>query len=172
MIKFTSTTTGANKVKAQIAKLGEGNIYREAVIESIEFLRQRAEKFPAQPSRTRAKTFNTWISERGRYTIATFKGKTGKQYKNPKTAAGRLLKPSEKMLKRWQDAEIHIKQSKNSIEGMIKNEASYAVYVQGNKQPAFHKRTGWKTTTEIMSANADKVNRIFLNVLKKHKGVK
>ena len=129
-------------------------------------MKQEASRFPPQPSRTRAKTFNTWVREVGALPRAAF-GISKKTGKTTIRRAGRaVLRPSEKMLKKWKEADPQITISRNSISGRLTNAASYGAFVQGQEQVRWHKQTGWKTTREIQDANIHRIVTIFERTLR------
>lgn len=49
----------------------------------------------------------------------------------------------------------------NSLRSLVLNEVPYAVYVQGDRQVAFHRLTGWKTTDMVVERESDAVARIM-----------
>ncbi len=115
---------------------------------SLELIEGEVKPYPPQPSRTRAKTFNTYVRGRGQYPKSAFGGKTF----NPKKArglvkAGKVRLTSERLGTKWtSDVEI----SDEVVVGVIGNTASYADEVQGERQPAFHAATGWITLDQGM----------------------
>lgn len=42
------------------------------------------------------------------------------------------------------------------------NNASYSGYVHGRRQPAYHKRTGWKTVEEVLREEAPRASQIIV----------
>ena len=140
-------------------------VLEPAMREALKVVAQEAARVPPQPSRTRSKHFNTWIREKGAYTIATFKTKSGKERKRPNTRAGRLLRASEMLLQKWKTAQPDIIVTESGISGTITNKASYGQYVQGEKQARFHAVTGWKTTNQILDAQKTRILKVFQDAL-------
>lgn len=148
----------------------DAKVLEPAMHEALTVIAQEAAQFPPQPSRTRSKHFNTWLREKGAYTISTFKTKRGDVRKRPNTRAGRLIRESEKLQKLWKTAKPVLTVTESGISGQITNKASYGVYVQGEKQASFHATTGWKTTSEILDANKARILKVFKDALTRNLG--
>lgn len=52
--------------------------------------------------------------------------------------------------------------------GVVGNNVSYGPFVQGDKQSAFHRAGGWKTTREVAQDEAEKVRAYVLNAIRDH----
>lgn len=63
---------------------------------------------------------------------------------------------SEQMSKQWDYEGKDLKQS-------LVNRASYSGYVHGDRQPGYHKRTGWKTVETVMKEEGNTTQRIIAN---------
>lgn len=69
-----------------------------------------------------------------------------------RTPTGRSYRTSETLGRRWT-------MRATADEAVVGNNASYAPFVQGEKQAAFHKRRGWLSTVEVAtkSEHASKI---------------
>lgn len=155
---------GFTQLEAKLSRMAKPEQLTAAMRDALDVVKQEASRFPPQPSRTRSKHFNTWIREKGAYTIATFKGANGFR-KRPNTRAGRLIRPSEKLLRNWKTARPDIYAGAGYIIGKIVNRVSYGQFVQGEKQAGFHAQTGWKTTTQIIRAQQKRIVKVFEDAL-------
>ncbi len=162
---WSVTTKGFDTLEAQLSKLDDPALFRAAMTESLILLRNEASRFPPQPSRTRSRTFNTWVREVGRLPRSAFgiSSKTGKV--TIRNRRGGVLFPSEKLLAKWKEAQPQISASGTTVTGKISNAVSYAPYVQGDQQASFHAQTGWRTTQDILKANEAKITAIFEKAL-------
>lgn len=73
-----------------------------------------------------------------------------------KYKSGRLRLTSEDLLHRWEIRTL------SWDEVLLRNDASYAIYVHGDRQPLFHKRRGWRRAEHVVRAEQDKIGRIFV----------
>lgn len=129
-----------------------------AMIQSVDLLRNELATFPPQPSRTRAKTFNTWVREIGRLPRVAFFTQSGARRKGNRIASGFTPDPpSQKLLAHWRDANAEIVIAGTQMTGRMSNPVTYGPFVEGDKQARPHQETGWPT---IKSAELKYVNRI------------
>lgn len=180
------TVSGFDALRAKLNKLGDMKALEPAMRESLKVLQQEASRFPPQPSRTRAKTFNTWVREVGRLPMSAFFGAGGAARKRivtgkitgsetiklrqgasmTRSIRSGVLEASDMLLKRWKSAAPQIRIGANYIIGRISNDAKYAQFVQGERQPEFHAQTGWKKTSEIQRMHAKRIAAIFERMMK------
>ncbi len=162
------TTKGFDKLEVRLAKLGAASeALRPAMLESLKVLRDEASRFPPQPSRTRAPSgrYNTWMREVGALPLSAFVTLQGKPRK--RIATRTVLRPSEKLLQRWRDAAAQIRCDAHGITGTLTNTASYAPFVQGEKQARFHAQTPWLTVPQIYARHAARITHVFNAALKR-----
>jgi hypothetical protein len=128
-------------------------IFKKAIDLSLDLIRGVVRPYPPQPSRTRAKTFNTWERGAGHYPKSAFVGEQlSPKAKRIAKKQGKARLISEILGKKWTQ---EIEFTDEAVEGVIGNTASYADYVQGPKrgeepegyerhpQAEFHAVTGW-----------------------------
>lgn len=157
---------GFDRVQFNLKQVADPKALEEAMRESLKVVQQEASRFPPQPSRTRAKSFNTWVREVGQMPRSAF-GVSRKTGKTTIRRAGRaVLRKSEMLLKKWKEAQPQIRIGGGYIVGRITNAASYGKFVQGIRQARFHAATGWKTTEQIQKANEKRILGIFEKALK------
>ena len=65
-------------------------------------------------------------------------------------------KTSETLGRKWT-----IKALNGGLTQIVGNNVSYSVFVQGERQAAFHKRRGWKTTDEIAAQESAAVTKFL-----------
>ena len=69
---------------------------------------------------------------------------------------------SETLSKKWT-----IGERDGGLTQIIGNNVSYGPFVQGNKQTAFHRVTGWKTTDQVAEEEAKTVNKFVQEHIEK-----
>lgn len=112
--------------------------------------------YPPKPNRNRAKTFNNWERGIGRLPKSAYYTLSGKERKRVITKGAELT--SERLGTKWtKDVEIEA----NTVTGTLSNNASYANYVQGDRQPAFHAETGWVTYEQAYDNTEQQIVRNF-----------
>jgi len=81
--------------------------------------------------------------------------------KSVPTVAGYKLAAggTSEMLGRSWDARVF--EQENAILGVVGNNASYAEYVQGNRQAAVHAARGWKTVDKTLEESMNDINDAF-----------
>lgn len=128
-------------------------IFKKAIVASLELIKGVVKPYPVQPSRTRAKTFNTYARGTGHYPKSTFaEGQLNRKMAKVARKAGAVRMVSERLGTKWTQA---VEFTDEAVEGVIGNSASYADHVQGPKkgqepegytgetQAEFHAETGW-----------------------------
>lgn len=133
---------------------------KKAMDKSLKAVRRIVSHYPAQPSRTRAKTFNTYMRGIGRFPRGAFVG--GKRRKRGAYDYGKVYETSEQLGKRWK---TKTQSSGATVEGTISNAVSYADFVQGEQQVDFHAETGWVTLDDAVEQARPKIDGFFDNVL-------
>jgi len=119
--------------------------------------------YPRQPSRTRARTFNTYVRGVGRYPRSAFAG--GKV----KTKGVKIKRTSERLSARFR---TEVRQCEDGILGELKNTASYAGWVLGTKdqskdphQVSWHNETGWENSDDAIDKAIPRVNKFLDQML-------
>jgi len=176
----TSTTSSTfDKLESLLANADEKftPFASKAILRAEEAVQEIIQVYPSQPSRTRSKTFNTYVRGIGRYPKSAFvvdsKAPGGYRIKK-KIDRSRIRYTSEQLDKRWVKS---VRASGGRATGELINTASYSGYVngfeQGNvRQASFHKDTGWVSSdtaiadaTPIIQAianeEAEKFTRLF-----------
>ena len=73
-------------------------------------------------------------------------------------------KRTSTITKMWkQKVEMHA----NGVTGEVGNNAPGAIFVQGENQQPFHKASGWRTDSETLEKNRDKVKGFFEDAINK-----
>jgi hypothetical protein len=124
-------------------------IIQRAMNESLMLLVGLLRPYPPQPSRTRARRFNTYARGIGFFPRRSFEGGERKKRGAFQAGArgGRVRRVSEKLGEKWT---WEVRETPAGLVGVLGNTASYSEVVQGRKQPAFHRRTGWVTVDEAL----------------------
>ena len=112
--------------------------------------------YPPQPSRTRAKTFNAWLRGVGQLPKSAFV--PVKTTYKVKRQGRKVYRSSENMKRRWGQA---IRKERGGWIGYTQNYASYADYVQGQKQPPWHAQTGWVTMKQAKEKTEPRILQMF-----------
>ena len=166
MSNWSIQVKGLDKFVAKMNKAGNPRALEGAMRESLKVVQQEAAKFPPQPSRTRSRHFNTWVREVGQLPRSAF-GFTKAGKATIRRSGRAVLRKSEKMLQQWKTAQPQIRIGAGYIIGRVVNRASYAVFVQGDKQVKWHKQTGWKTVEQIGMSQRGRIVRVFEAAIKK-----
>jgi hypothetical protein len=138
-------------------------LVRQAMRQGLQLLQGDLQPYPAQPSRTRAKTFNTWQRGEGQLPRSAF-GLTKTGYRaspKGKRTNRRVYRKSEIMGKQWFSRTVR---AGGGWRGIYGNTASYAEYVQGKQQPAFHAQTGWVTVEQAEKKERPRIVQLFRDV--------
>lgn len=116
--------------------------------------------YPPQPPRDRAKTFNTYVRSIGRFPLSSFTGgqRKGKGAYKAGPRGGTVHRTSERLGSRWS---TKVTRAGGGWLGITQNSASYAEYVQGQKQPYYHLQTGWVTTFAAKVKNLSRITQMF-----------
>lgn len=125
-------------------------ILENAMEESLLYLEGIVTEYPPQPSRTRAKTFNTYVRGHGRYPRSAFTsaGMLSKRAaKRPGPRGGQIKYISERLGTKWTH---QVTRTEDAIEGVIGNTTSYAPYVEGEQQTDYHAETGWPRLDQVI----------------------
>lgn len=123
-------------------------ILKEKMGVSLKLIEDEVKDYPPEPSRTRAKTFNTYERGFGHYPKSAFVGGVpNAKAKRAARKAGKARQTSERLGTKW-TSEVEI--TNEAVVGVMGNTASYADEVQGERQPAFHALTGWITIDQGM----------------------
>lgn len=128
-------------------------IFKRAITASLELIKGVVKPYPPQPSRTRSKTFNTYVRGTGHYPKSAFaEGQLARKGAKTARKEGKVKLVSQRLGTKWTQA---VEFTDEAVEGMIGNTASYADHVQGPRkgqeppgyqgetQTDFHAETGW-----------------------------
>lgn len=138
-----------------------GPVVEKGVSDSIAVIYDTVAPYPPQPSRTRAKTFNTYVRGWGQMNRASFD--EGGSYIGPTVGprGGAPVFGSEDLGLRWG---METRKTPIGYLGVLGNPVTYASLVQGEKQTSYHKETGWITILDAAKASAKKIQMIFNGV--------
>jgi hypothetical protein len=138
-------------------------LVRQEMRHGLQLLQGDLQPYPSQPSRTRARTFNTWSRGEGQLPRSAF-AQTKSGYRaqpKGKRTSKRVYRESEVLGTRWTSRTVR---AGGGWRGIYGNTASYAEYVQGEKQPAFHAETGWVTTGQAKKRQGPRIVQLFRDV--------
>jgi hypothetical protein len=124
-------------------------IARQAMAQSLALVVGILRPYPPQPARDRAGTPNTYVRGIGFFPRASFEAGERKKrgaYEAGKRG-GKVRRVSERLGEKWT---WEVEEDTGALVGIVGNLASYSEIVQGRKQPAFHRRTGWTTVDEAV----------------------
>lgn len=136
----------------------------KAILECLEAVKEIIQVYPPQPSRTRAKTFNTYVRGQGQYPKSAFvpdKESPG-GFKTKKVKKSAIRFSSQQLDKRWK---MQVTSSATGADGVLSNDATYSGYVNGFEdggiqQVGFHKATGWVSSNEAIDAAMPEIEAI------------
>lgn len=129
----------------------------KAIALSLSAIEERISPYPPQPSRTRAKTFNTYVRGQGHYPKSAFVADSGEPggFRTKRIPKGKIRMTSQQMDKSFKQT---VAMTKTGIDGELRNDASYSGYVLGEKnqnadphQVVYHTQTGWVSTDDAIS---------------------
>ncbi len=125
-------------------------IARQAMAQTLALIVGILKPYPPQPPRDRAGSLNTYVRGIGFFPRASFEAgerkKRGAYEAGPR--GGKVRRVSERLGEKWTWEVEEV--GDGGLVGIIGNLASYSEIVQGRKQPAFHRRTGWTTVEEAV----------------------
>lgn len=81
-----------------------------------------------------------------------------------RTVTGKAYPTSEVLGKSWA---VKVTQSAQATKGVIGTAVSYAKFVQGRMQAAFHRARGWKTVSQVLDERRDAIWQVFGQVIEK-----
>jgi hypothetical protein len=150
-------TEGFREFEHELATLKQRAkpLLNRAMEQSVLLLLGNVQEYPPQPSRFRAKSFNTYVRGRGRVPIAMLKP-------DAKSRGGKGDMSSQQLGKKWVS---EVKSQADAVLGIIGNSATYADYVQGKGQVSWHKETGWTTIRESFEREEKAIDRLFEEAL-------
>ena len=132
---FDELKTQFDDIQADLTPLVEG-----VLLSIMDQIITVVSVYPPQPPRDRAKTFNRYVRGIGLYPRSAF-NEAGELI-SLVSGLDRVIFSSEQLSLRW---EKHITSTTRGTTGVVRNTASYAGFVVGEMQTAFHKETGWPT---------------------------
>jgi hypothetical protein len=114
---------------------------------TIEAIKEIIQPYAPQPSRTRAKTFNTYVRGRGQYPKSSFMEARGAPggFKVKRTSKAKIRFTSQQMDKRFR---TEVTARAGGVDADLYNDATYSGYVLGHhddepKQMDYHAKSGW-----------------------------
>lgn len=141
----------------------------KAIATSLVAIEEEIAPYPPQPSRTRAKTFNTYVRGQGQYPKSAFVPDTNEPggFRTKKVSRGKIRMTSQNMAGKWKQS---VKTSQNAVLGTLWNEATYSGYVSGHKddkpkQVAFHAQTGWVSTDDAIEQAMPGIEKTMNSVI-------
>ena len=134
--------TGFDELKTQFDNIQEvlTPLAEEMLLDVMDQIITVVSVYPPQPARDRAKTFNRYVRGVGLYPRSAF-NEAGELI-SLVSGLDRVIFSSEQLSLRW---EKHITSTIRGTVGVVRNTASYADFVVGEMQTAFHEETGWPT---------------------------
>lgn len=133
---------------------------------SLAEIQRRLAPYPPQPSRTRAKTFNTYVRGIGRFPRSAFTERPGGGFKiSRRKARGRIRYTSQQMNRRF---EIEVKAVGQGVEGELRDNATYSGWVLGTTdqsadphQVLYHAETGWTSKDDAIEQAMPTINQLL-----------
>jgi hypothetical protein len=126
----------------------------KAIAKGLEAIQEVSEVYPPQPSRDRAKTFNTYVRGIGEFPRSAFteNSKAPGGYSLNKKVRGNIRYTSQQLGKKFKQK---VEPGEDSVEGSLTNAADYSGYVIGwksddPKQVSYHAETGWHSADEAL----------------------
>lgn len=150
---------GFDTIQVTFSQVTNLSAFTPAMQEALKVMQQEASRFPPQPDRMRSGHLNTWEREVGQWTASHFRGVLVRFKK--RAAGGRIIRVSEKLLRKWKEAQRVVTVSAGMITGRIVNPTTYGGWVQGEQQSRWHAETGWKTTSQIEQEQAGRIQKVF-----------
>jgi hypothetical protein len=136
-----------------------------AVLDAEEAVQEVIQVYAPQPSRTRARTFNTYVRGKGRYPKSFFVPDASQPggFKVKAARRGQIKLTSQQLDKRWTK---EAKLAGGGVEGHLHNSASYSGYVNGwkdnaPKQVSFHAASGWVSADDALAKAGPDVDGII-----------
>jgi hypothetical protein len=136
----------------------------KAVLEAEEAVQEVIQVYAPQPSRTRARTFNTYVRGQGNYPRSFFTADASEPggFKVKRAKRGQIKLTSQQLDKRWTK---NVKASGGTVEGNLHNSASYSGYVNGwegtdPKQVSFHAASGWVSADAALAKAGPDIDSI------------
>ena len=139
----------------------------QSIAVCLEAVKEEIQPTPGQPSRTRAKSFNTYVRDTGNFPRSAFKSSAGTPGgykvvgKNALKKAGRVRYTSQHSSKRFR---MTVTVTEDEVIGNLHNFASYSGYLWGPEdagqtphQADYHQATGWVSTDQALRAAQPKM---------------
>jgi hypothetical protein len=128
----------------------------KALLLALEITKEIIQVYAPQPSRTRAKTFNTYVRGLGNFPKSAFVADNDAPggFRTKKVPRASIRMTSQQMDKRWQ---MNVSDEGGGvITGELINTASYSGYVVGFKvgevrQMDFHAESGWVSASDAIT---------------------
>lgn len=153
------------------------DLLEKAMAQAVAAVQERAQEYPPSSEANAPGRYSTATKrpmgfwERGRgwwYPVMNREklGKIGKRrgaIEAPVMAgpAGyKLLQRSERLGTKWNS---EVRSGKDAIEGVLGNTASYADYVQGDRQLSLHAKRGWITLAEAVEMADEDIQAAFMD---------
>jgi hypothetical protein len=135
-----------------------------AILAAEQVVKSIIQVYPPQPSRTRAKHFNTYVRGVGQYPRSSFIADASEPggYRTKRTKRASIRMTSQQLDKRWQ---MSVFADGDEVKGELRNTANYSGYVNGFEegevhQVSFHTESGWVSADEAIEKARPEINRL------------
>lgn len=135
---------GLDAITRKLDALGSPSVFRVPMAQAVQFVQDGVAKYPPSSSANTPKAHGGWY-ERG------FGSKYRRLDGNVTTR-----QTSETLGRRW-TANV----SADGKTGRVGNNASYVIYVQGERQAKWHKRRGWTHAPDWVDAHSSDILAFF-----------
>lgn len=155
------------------AALGEVNasalqIAAPIVYRALARIQELLSVVPPEPARDRAKHFNTYVRNIGRFPKAAFAQTAEGLWQRKRKGAydqGQVRYTSQQSSKRWG---IYVTDTPASVVGTLRNDATYSGWVFGPKdesldphQVKWHTETGWVSQDDALSGASSEIDAML-----------
>ncbi len=151
-------TTNAKDLIARITKLSQLKQVRATVKAATEHVKRKAAIYPDagnKPAKGWASQF--WSDKQRKWFWANFRaGKLDLPYRRGQSPGSKRM--GSKWTTRFRDA---------GLTGVVGNNVSYGILVQGEKQTQYHAKTGWKTMETVKEQERETVQEYILEGIRK-----
>ncbi len=143
---MTITISGLDAVASKIAKLGDPSELQKPMGYAVKWVVDEVGRYPPQSDANRRKSFGQWY-QRG----------FGSHYAR-RDGGVTSRNTSETLGKKWTEK---VTMGGASVVGEVGNTASYAVYVQGERQTGFHQKRNWVRADKFIQDKSKTIVSFF-----------
>jgi len=157
---------GLDELVRKLDDLGKLSTVHAALQAAALYIKGKVAKYPQSTEANQPRGFNTMYSMTSHRPINTWyqRGYGSKWITKSGQVHGR--KSSEQLGQKWTT-----KYDKERFEAVIGNNASYAIFVQGEKQAKFHKARGWITVETVAKEETKRVQEYVIDAVRRAIGV-